>query len=317
MKKIPRFVLDYMQEIQISHHTPAFLKLTRDGILIDHGGDIQRFGITRPVLNAPLEDTVFFLDCYLPLKTPGITLNKVEATTGVFADIHIFNRGDQQGKPLTWVLFLDKTETEKELRSILQKSNQLQLMEQDYHKLQQVRTTTDILKLLNTAVFEHVTGGGFKVIGTLPGWFHELFAQQPPIQQREIDLVHYFPFLEFFLSGDAQGLWEKNSGETVLSDLWIENDAHGKEYYLEAMAANVKDKKILLIKIIDSETSRNFLHIQKGREKALAFEKVVKAQRTLREFMANMSHELRTPLNAIIGYSEMLQEDAEDEGLED
>jgi signal transduction histidine kinase len=27
-----------------------------------------------------------------------------------------------------------------------------------------------------------------------------------------------------------------------------------------------------------------------------------------------MSHELRTPLNAIIGYSEMLQEDAEDEG---
>jgi GAF domain-containing protein len=33
-------------------------------------------------------------------------------------------------------------------------------------------------------------------------------------------------------------------------------------------------------------------------------------------FLANMSHELRTPLNAIIGYSEMLMEDTEDEGLE-
>ncbi|HLH14188.1 MAG TPA: response regulator, partial [Solirubrobacteraceae bacterium] len=34
-------------------------------------------------------------------------------------------------------------------------------------------------------------------------------------------------------------------------------------------------------------------------------------------FLANMSHELRTPLNAIIGYSEMLQEEAEDAGQDD
>lgn len=32
------------------------------------------------------------------------------------------------------------------------------------------------------------------------------------------------------------------------------------------------------------------------------------------EFLANMSHELRTPLNAIIGYAQILQEDAEDDG---
>src|SRR6185503_15831481 len=38
------------------------------------------------------------------------------------------------------------------------------------------------------------------------------------------------------------------------------------------------------------------------------------ASRSKSTFLANMSHELRTPLNAIIGYSEMLQEEAQDEG---
>src|SRR5215216_3538136 len=34
------------------------------------------------------------------------------------------------------------------------------------------------------------------------------------------------------------------------------------------------------------------------------------------QFLANMSHELRTPLNAVIGYSEMLQEEADDLGAD-
>jgi signal transduction histidine kinase/DNA-binding response OmpR family regulator len=48
--------------------------------------------------------------------------------------------------------------------------------------------------------------------------------------------------------------------------------------------------------------------LAKSEQRALA------ATEAKSQFLANMSHELRTPLNAIIGYSEMLQEDMEDEG---
>ena len=47
---------------------------------------------------------------------------------------------------------------------------------------------------------------------------------------------------------------------------------------------------------------------------AKAVDDAEEASKAKSTFLAKMSHELRTPLNAIIGYSEMLQEDARDDG---
>ncbi|MGE0716588.1 MAG: response regulator [Alphaproteobacteria bacterium] len=52
-------------------------------------------------------------------------------------------------------------------------------------------------------------------------------------------------------------------------------------------------------------------------EAEAARETAERATQAKSEFLANMSHELRTPLNAIIGYSEILMEEAEDQGLDD
>ncbi len=51
--------------------------------------------------------------------------------------------------------------------------------------------------------------------------------------------------------------------------------------------------------------------LRKTRDEAL------EASKAKSTFLANMSHELRTPLNAVIGYSEMLIEDLQDDGLDD
>ena len=67
-----------------------------------------------------------------------------------------------------------------------------------------------------------------------------------------------------------------------------------------------------VVTLLQTFATQSALAIQNGR----LYQALQEASGHKSEFLANMSHELRTPLNAIIGYSEMLQEEADDLGEE-
>lgn len=73
---------------------------------------------------------------------------------------------------------------------------------------------------------------------------------------------------------------------------------NGKEYNC-ILARDITDRKQVEAQLLETKTAAEV------------------ANRAKSTFLANMSHELRTPLNAIIGYSELLQEDARDIGIND
>ena len=122
-------------------------------------------------------------------------------------------------------------------------------------------------------------------------------------------------------SGEMPAEEYKNLWNTILSGQDWQGQFHNKnkngEFYWEfATISPIKNPKGEITHFIAIKEDITSL---KNTEQALQEAKIVAENATKAKsiFLANMSHELRTPLNAIIGYSQLLEEVAEDEGVDD
>lgn len=101
-----------------------------------------------------------------------------------------------------------------------------------------------------------------------------------------------------------------DSGENVIGVLYASRSRSLRRRDIGPLDAQVVQ---LLASVVGSGLVRMEKEAEANRMR-VAMEASAQADKAKSQFLAMMSHELRTPLNAIIGYSEMLQEDAEDVG---
>jgi len=123
----------------------------------------------------------------------------------------------------------------------------------------------------------------------------------------------------------GNGQWDIPALRTLLEDIVPKNSVFS-DFELEHTFPTI-GRRVMLLNARQLKAGNHgellVLAMEDVTERRRAEEDVVQAKetaevanRTKSLFLANMSHELRTPLNAILGYSEMLQEEAVDQGVQ-
>lgn len=125
MLDIPDRVADWLFELVGSRHAVAHLFVDAEQVLVNAGGDLERYGLSELKLRQPICDQFALLEGMLPLPETPFLLRSMGMPSGRVADIHLFT-----DREATWVVFLDVTTEHDATRKMQQKAYDMTLLSQ-------------------------------------------------------------------------------------------------------------------------------------------------------------------------------------------
>jgi hypothetical protein len=143
----------------------------------------------------------------------------------------------------------------------------------------------DVCSALELVVLER-GGGGFLRIGDypLPPWFVRVFIQA---QNEGVTLTSVFPVLDSFLS-EADQFWESMGDGRLSSEAFMATDSLGEELAIVATAVGAGGRRFLLMQPDASFPERQRI-LQRAREQALDYERLLRQIQELRKPVASLS----------------------------
>ncbi len=122
MRDLPLQFCEYVLELTSVHRAPAYFVVEEEGDIVLRGGNLEYYGLEHVKPVESTADDLLFLTGVFPIGDEPVSFPKVEMLPGVFADIHIFNRSNQN-----WVLLLDSSGEVAQFRAVQQHRNDLRL----------------------------------------------------------------------------------------------------------------------------------------------------------------------------------------------